>query len=180
MIISGLWIQIPVNSVISRAGKVTAINQYWLNVKNLQNGIVKSVDFEQITEWAKIQAEVFLKAVNSLEVLRAKQVELNRWHEYKVYDSVDDLGQEAISTRWVLTEKVINDSVVVKARVVARGFEETASNIWTDSPTVCKGNTHLVATIAAASNWKIHSLDVKPTFFQGSLIDHTVYLVPPP
>ena len=30
--------------ITSRAGKATGINQYWLNVKNLQNGIMKSVD----------------------------------------------------------------------------------------------------------------------------------------
>ena len=31
-----------------------------------------------------------------------------------------------------LTEKVIHDSTVVKARLVARGFEETTTNIRTD------------------------------------------------
>ena len=143
--------------VISRAGKATGINQYWLNVKNLQNGIMKSVDFEQITEWTKIQEEVLFSADNSPEVLKAQQDELDKWHEYKVNDEVEDLGQEAISTQWVLTEKVIDNSTVVKARLVACEFEEIATNIWTDSPTVCKENIHLVATIAAANNWKLHS-----------------------
>ena len=50
---------------------------------------------------------------------------------------MDDLGQGAISTRWVLTEKVTDDSIV-KARLVAHGFAETNSNIQTDSPTVFK------------------------------------------
>ena len=157
--------------VISRAGKATGINQYWLNVKNLQNGIMKSVDFEQITEWTKIQEEVLFSADNSPEVLKAQQDGLDKWREYKVYDKVEDLGQEAISTRWVLTEKVIDNSAVVKARLVAHGFEETATNIWTDSPTVCKENIRLVATISAANNWKIHTLDVKAAFLQGFPID---------
>ena len=166
--------------VISRAGKATGINQYWPNVKNLQNGIMKSADFEQITEWTKIQEEVLFSADNYPEVLKAQQDELDKWREYKVYDEVEDLGQEAISTRWVLTEKVIDNSTVVKARLVARGFEETTTNIRTDSPTVCKENIRLVATIAAANNWKIHSLDVKAAFLQGFPIDRTIYLVPPP
>ena len=140
---------------------------------------MKSVDFEQITEWTKIQKEVLFGADNSPEVLKAQQDELDKWHEYKVYDQVDDLGQEAISTRWVLTEKVINDSTVVKAGFVARGFEETATNIRTDSLTVSKENFRLVATIAAANNWEIHSLDVKAAFLQGLPIDRTIYLVPP-
>ena len=136
---------------------------------------MKSFDFEQITEWSKIQEEILFSANNSPEVLKAQQDELDKWHE--VYDEVDDLGQEAISTRWVLTETVIDDSTVVKARLVARGFEETATNIWTDSPTVCKENIHFVATLAVANNWKIHSLDV---YLQGFPIDQTIYLVPPP
>ena len=63
---------------------------------------------------------------------------------------------------------------------MARGFEETATNIRTDSPTVCKENIRLVATIAATNNWKIHSLDVKAAFLQGFPIDRTIYLVPLP
>ena len=63
---------------------------------------------------------------------------------------------------------------------MARGFQETATNIRTDSPTVCKENIRLVATIAAANNWKIHSLDVKAVFLQGFPIDRTIYFVPPP
>ena len=71
----------------------------------------------------------------------------------------------------MLTEKVIDDSMAVEARLVAGGFEETATNIRTGSPTVCKENIRLVATIAAANNWKIHSLDVKSAFSQGFPID---------
>ena len=78
--------------VINRAGKATAINQYWLNVKNLQNGIMNSVEFEQIKEWTKIQEEVLFSADNSPGVVKAQQDESDKWHEYKVYDEVDDLG----------------------------------------------------------------------------------------
>ena len=63
---------------------------------------------------------------------------------------------------------------------MARGFGEAASNIRTDSPIVCKENIGLVATIAAADNWKIHSLDFKAAFLQGFAIDRRVCLVPPP
>ena len=64
-----------------------------------------------------------------------------------------------------------DDSTVVKARLVVRGFEETATNIRTDSLTVCKEKIHLVAKIAAANSWRIHSLDVKAVFLQGFSID---------
>ena len=84
--------------VTGRAGIAMGINQYWLNVKNLPNGIMKSLNFEQIIEWTKIQEEVF-SADYSPEVLRANQDELDKWHKYEVYDEVDDSGPEAIYNR---------------------------------------------------------------------------------
>ena len=59
---------------------------------------MKSVDVEQITEWTKIQEEVFFSVDDSPEVLKAQQDDLDKWQECKVYDEEDDLGQEAIST----------------------------------------------------------------------------------
>ena len=60
------------------------------------------------------------------------------------------------------------------------GIEQTATNIWTDSPTVYKENIDLVAAIAAANNWKIHSLDVKLRFLKVSPLTEQSYLVPLP
>ena len=39
--------------------------------------------------------------------------------------------------RWVHMFKTINDSIVPKARLVARGFEEYDQNIQKDSPHLC-------------------------------------------
>ena len=39
---------------------------------------MKLVDFEKITEWTKIQEEVFFSASNSPEVLKAQQDELDK------------------------------------------------------------------------------------------------------
>ena len=63
--------------VTSRAGKAIGINQYWLNVKNLQNGITKSIDLEQVTKWTKID-EVLFSVDNSPEVLKAQQDKLGK------------------------------------------------------------------------------------------------------
>ena len=44
-----------------------------------------------------------------------------------------------VSTRWVVTEKYEDGEKVVKARLVARGFEETdLKDIRKDSPTCGK------------------------------------------
>ena len=52
-----------------------------------------------------------------------------------VFEWVEDSGQEAISCKWVLTEKLKDDGCsFAKARLVARGFEEDSSGRKTDSP----------------------------------------------
>ena len=49
---------------------------------------MKSVDFEQITEWTTILEEVLFSANNSPEVLKAQQDESDKWHKYKVYNEM--------------------------------------------------------------------------------------------
>ena len=93
---------------------------------------------------------------------------------------MDDDGQFAISTRWVLTEKQINGIQKVKARLVAQGFEEeNVDEIRCDSPTKTKKNLRLVCAITASHDRTLHSMDVTSAFLQGTPITRTVHLVPP-
>ena len=64
---------------------------------------------------------------------------------------MEDTEQPAITTRWVLTEKSVEGVRKVKARLVVRGYEEEASNIQTDLPTVCRENLRRVSTIAVSN-----------------------------
>ncbi|CAC5411076.1 unnamed protein product [Mytilus coruscus] len=50
----------------------------------------------------------------------AKQTELSKLHNFDTYEECDDIGQNALSTRWVITTK----DNQTKARLVVRGFEE--------------------------------------------------------
>ena len=52
-----------------------------------------------------------------------------------MYEEVDNLGQNFISVRWVITPKLIDGKWISKARLVARGFEEDSSKFRSDSPT---------------------------------------------
>ena len=79
----------------------------------------------------------------------------------------------------MITYKDVADKNVMKARVVARGFEEDTSEIRTDSPTVSKECIRLVSAISVAHHWSIHSLDVTAAFLQGFAINRDVFLVPP-
>ena len=58
------------------------------------------------------------------ECVEAKNKELASLDELGVYEEVDEKGQEALSSRWVLTDKTMEEEQKVKARLVARGFEE--------------------------------------------------------
>ena len=82
-------------------------------------------------------------------------------------------------SRWVITEKYKEGEKFVKARLVARGFEEDQINdIRKDSPTCGKDSLRLSLTLFVSMDWQIHSLDVKSAFLQGNAIEREVYIIP--
>ena len=63
-----------------------------------------------------------------------------------------------------------------KARLVARGFEESNLNeIRKDSPTCCKQNFRLLLAIVVTNKWKVHSLDIKAAFLQSDKINRDLW-----
>ena len=113
------------------------------------------------------------------EVTRAKQLELQNWVKEDVYDEVIDQGQRHISVCWVGTPKLDNGIWKTRARLVARGLEETENNFRTDSPTCLKESLRIALTIAASNCWTVNSIDIKAAFLQGRPIDRRVFLKPP-
>ena len=80
----------------------------------------------------------------------------------------------------MITQKFKDNKMRYKARLVIRVFEEeNLKDIRKDSPTCCKDNFHLVTSIIASNQWKIHSVDVKSAFLQGKGINRDVYVRPP-
>ena len=110
----------------------------------------------------------------SNECRQAKEVELNKLKNFEVYKEVEDKGQPAISTRWILWRK--KDEV--RARLVARGFEEDIETT-VDSPTISKCSMRLTIAIAVSYGWKIQSTDVKSAFLQSQPMVRDVYIKPP-
>ena len=167
--------------VVSRAGKASGIYRHWLNVKNMKNGRMQSVDFDKISQWTPVHEEVMYSAENSQEVFQAQNDELDKWKEYQVYEEVEDAVQDAITTKWVVIKKKQNGNSRIKARLVARGFEKNTTKIRTYSPTISKENLRLICICMTAVNngWKLHGIDVKAAFLEGFPIDRDVYLVPP-
>ena len=97
----------------------------------------------------------------------AKIKELANWKNNQVCTEVKDKNQTEISTRWVITTKVIGEDKIIKARLVARHFEdEEIKRLTTDYPTFSK-ESFIVLTIISLNSWNCHSLDVKTMFLQG-------------
>ena len=75
--------------------------------------------------------------VDPVLIDEAKERELNNWKKNNVYEVLPFTGQKCVSTRWVFTEKFIDGKKAVKARLVARGFEEETT-VQVDSPACSK------------------------------------------
>ena len=88
--------------------------------------------------------------------------------------------QPLISCKWVLTEKTIDEKLVVKARLVARGFEERNIVEDTESPTCGKQALRLVFLTAASNSWQMQSIDIYSAFVQGNELTRDEFFKPPP
>ena len=80
-----------------------------------------------------------------------------------VFEPVQYVGQQIVSSRWVTTEKINNGKKVVKFDV-ARRFDEDSSNILKDSPTCTKESMRLILTLLASNKWPCNAIDIQSAF----------------
>lgn len=166
-------------SILGRAGKANTSTRYWYNVEDNTTGVRKSVNLQELNDWRKIEEDANMVLIprnkhDEAECLKAKETELQKLVHFDVYTEVDDEGQPCISTTWVLTDK----EGQIKARLVARGFEESET-VERDSPTVAKSTMRLLITTAMSRGWSIKSSDIKSAFLQGKEIQREVFIKPP-
>ena len=92
-----------------------------------------------------------------------------------MYDELDDEKQSSISVSWVLTEKLIERKTQVKARLVARGFEDAGrDDVRKNSPTCERENLRLLFALTSSCNWRIDTLDIKSAFLQTRKLKRVV------
>ena len=172
--------------VLGRAGKSTTNTKYWWNVKDMKTGEEKSLNTEKCVNLEKSTTDEETEDALLVMIPRhqhaqkdcveAKQKELDNWDNFQAYEEVEDVGQERLSTNWILVMK----EGKVKARLCVCGNQEkNKENIRTDSPTVHKTSVKLFYLLAAKNNWTIKTADVKAAFLQGAAIDRDVYVIPP-
>ena len=172
-------------TVISKAGKSTGRNRKWVNIEE-DGGKKMSIDLGSVT-WEKINdgdddgsyEEVNIVMIPKTrhkepDCIRAKETELQKLKDFKTFEEVADRGQSRISTTWVLWWK----GEEVRARLVARGFEEQ-EGIRSDSPTIGKSAMRVVLTVAASRGWRVKTTDIKSAFLQGNPLERDVFLTPP-
>ena len=191
--------------VTSRGGKATGPYKNWWNTTN-SDGTQRAVNLDTVFEWEIVADETdssqtessdmtsqssqdnttqetvinnALLATNKTKELEAKHAELAQWKTMGVYEEVDDNGQDCISLRWVLKDKLDDsNNTTCKARLCVRGFEEE-QDFRTDSPTCSREGIRLFLSTVAAKSWKIHSMDVKGAFLQGKELNRRVLIRPP-
>ena len=179
--------------VLSRAGKANSHaykNNYNVLQEECEDPSVIDIDKLEVEKRTEPETEeilfteeddnnlVFYTAKDVQEdpkIIEAKKEEIKKLKDFNVYQEVKDTSQSSVSTRWVITKKGPDK---YKARLVARGFEESLYNKC-DSPTVTKTCLRLIFTLAASFNWKLESLDITSAFLQADDIDRDVFIKPP-
>ena len=110
--------------------------------------------------------------------LHAKLIGLENWSKQNLYIEENDIGQSCISTRWVVTKKLVDGETITKARLCARGFEET-QEFRTDSPCCTTTGIRTALAVLTTNNWHLKAADAKTAFLQGKKIEREVYIRPP-
>ena len=174
--------------VVSRGGKASTASWHFLNIQKEGETEPHCLSLKG-AEWKKddVQDEVlysevvFFSADESQRFEAPKLEEIQKWKDMKAIEEVPDTGQgPRVSSRWVLTEKVKGGDLVLKARLVARGFEELDPQVQTDSPTCQKECLRLLLVVLVSHNWHMHSIDIKSAYLQGLDMSRKLYLEPPP
>ena len=181
----------PWNSgkIVSRAGKVSGKNASWFNIEtdtdrfsvNLEKMDVVKLsenveENENHTEVLVVDRDNMVYEVKKCEKTeQAKIEEIQKLKEFETFSVVEDTGQERISTRWVIT---IKEDGRIKARLVARGFEEL-EKIQSDSPTISKSVMRVFLAICSSLSWTVSTTDIKSAFLQGQNLDRDVFIKPP-
>ena len=124
--------------------------------------------------WDVFSVQIPSTQQSTPEVISAKQDEIRKLQDFDVYEEIDYNGQECITARWVVTRK----GEAVKARLVARGFQEK-EELVTDSPTIGKPITRICFSVASSRSWSLKTTDIKSAFLQSDPPDRDVFLVPP-
>jgi hypothetical protein len=113
---------------------------------------------------------------------KAINEEFEALKEMQVFEIAElPAGKHAISSKWVFSWKLKDGAVVKsKARIVARGFEQSESDYsQLFSPTICTDTLRMLMAHSTQTGCYVHQLDIKTAFLYGTL-EEEIFLQPPP
>ena len=124
--------------------------------------------------------EVSVKEHGKPEVIEAKEAEIKNLEAFGTYEEVEDVGQNTIGSRWIITRKEAHDGQkkICKGRIVARGFQEQEKP-QSDSPTVLRASVKTFVAVAANQGFEICLMDITGAFLQAEDLDREVFVKPP-
>ncbi|CAL4096203.1 unnamed protein product [Meganyctiphanes norvegica] len=167
--------------ILGRAGKVTGVNKDCYNVQMDNDGWTGWFNLATLRELSEVNENIEMIILFSNDAVTvAKNKEIQTWIDNKVFEVVPNEGQRAISVRWIVTEKTKDDGLIIKARLVAHGFEEDTTSLRKDSPTCSKESVCLLVALASSKRWSCNTVDVKSAYLQGDNIEREIFLKPPP
>ena len=132
---------------------------------------------EEITSYV---VELPVKYHKMPEVLEAKKKEYENLLHFDTFEEVEDVGQEKIGSRWVITKKEKHDGQKTdyKGRIVAKGFHEKEKP-QADSPTAMRESMKVFLSLAANENFELQSIDIRAAFLQSNILNRHVFVEPP-
>ena len=141
-------------TVLAQQPKRTGSSRNWVNVSAVGQDEDSSINWDCVEWWREKESEQVLLVCDyqdtDASVIEAKGKEIKNLEDNNVFEWVNDYGQEIVSCRWVLSEKQKDDgSSFLKARLVARGFEDYHYEGRTDSPTCSKQSLRMVFVVAS-------------------------------
>lgn len=110
---------------------------------------------------------------------KAVDEELSSLKENNTWEVTEKPAQgNIIDCKWVFSKKKLNNSELMKARLVARGFQQEGDFTDIYSPVLKLHTLRILLSIAVQRDYVVHQMDVKGAFLYGD-IEQTVYLKPP-
>ena len=104
-------------TILSRAGKAIGKYKSCFNIRNESDNKERWMDLDtDLCNWRVVndEEEVMVASCGD-ECLEAKRKEMANRIDNDVFEEVEYQGQKAITTRWVITQKVKEGSTVIKA-----------------------------------------------------------------
>jgi histone deacetylase 1/2 len=151
-------------------------NTHWLRTRSKAGVYKPKLPYIGLSEATKEdkEPESVREALSIPEWQKAMEAEYKALMNNKTWTLVPFQGQEnIIDSKWIYKTKYKADGTIErrKARLVARGFQQTAGLDYdeTFSPVVKSSTVRIILSIAVHLSWEVRQLDINNAFLNGNL-----------